>query len=283
MNRLVANSYYLMQAALARYGRRYAELSTNERQFVQIDAMKAQRLEALLLASPQAAPIVIGVEASERALAEVKARYDSETAFHEDLRANHLREADLRAALERELWVEALMERIASTAKPVSDAEVRAWFEHHPDKFARAETRVARHILITINEDISENHRATALRRLQQLRAEMDGSLAQFEELARHHSECPTALEGGLIGRVPQGKLYAALDAALFALDEGEISGVIESDIGFHLVLCEKIHPAEIIAFAEAAPQIRAALTGHRGKEATSAFVAALLHAAGKR
>ncbi|MDD5462304.1 MAG: peptidylprolyl isomerase [Methylococcales bacterium] len=61
------------------------------------------------------------------------------------------------------------------------------------------------------------------------------------KELALKHSECPTALQGGVSGIVPRGKLCPELDAALFSIKAGEISEIVESEIGFHLVLCQQI------------------------------------------
>jgi len=71
------------------------------------------------------------------------------------------------------------------------------------------------------------------------------------------HSECPTALQGGDLGTVPRGALYPELDAVLFTLKKREVSTVVESEIGLHILLCKQIHAAETLSLAKATPKIR--------------------------
>ena len=56
---------------------------------------------------------------------------------------------------------------------------------------------------------------------------------------------------------MPRGKLYPELDAMLFKMKEGSISPVIESEIGWHILLCKQIHKAENLSLAKATPNIR--------------------------
>src|SRR5690606_29960784 len=94
-----------------------------------------------------------------------------------------------------------------------------------------------------------------------------------FADLAMRHSECPSALEGGLLGKVRRGQLYAALDEALFRLMPGEMSGIVESPLGFHLLHCDEVIPARVIGFDEAAPIIRRRLQDKARREALRALL----------
>jgi nitrogen fixation protein NifM len=136
-----------------------------------------------------------------------------------------------------------------------------------------------RHILVTVNDDIAENRRDRSRAAIDAIRARLDGTREQFARLAGRHSECPSALEGGLLGRVPPGRLYAALDARLFAMQAGETSEPIESETGFHILYCEAIHPPKTVPFDEAAPKIRAAIDQKRREKAQALWLAALMRA----
>ena len=57
-----------------------------------------------------------------------------------------------------------------------------------------------------------------------------------FADLARDHSDCPSARQGGALGRFGRAVMVPAFEEAAFALDVGETSGVIETDFGFHLI-----------------------------------------------
>ena len=142
------------------------------------------------------------------------------------------------------------------------------------------ERRTARHLLITVNDDFAENRRDLARARIEQLAEQMQGPAGgraqRFESLARQHSECPTALEGGRLGEVVPGQLYPALDAALFALGSGEIGGPVESELGFHLLLCERIQPGRSIPFTQARPQIRALLEERGRRNCQKAWIGGL-------
>ena len=137
---------------------------------------------------------------------------------------------------------------------------MQLYYEMNKERFRQAETRTARHVLITINEEYPENSRENALQRIRQVAAQATGNPKQFAKLARQYSECPTAMEGGKLGTVPRGQLYPQLDTVLFNLFNGQASEPVESEIGFHVLLCEQIFPARTIALSQARPQIRALL-----------------------
>jgi peptidyl-prolyl cis-trans isomerase C len=150
------------------------------------------------------------------------------------------------------------------------------FYELQRDRFARPERRTARHILLTINAEFAENQRDVALARIERIAAQLQGQVEQFGTLARQHSECPTAMQQGQLGTLPRGQLYPALDAALFALAEGEMSGVVESELGFHLLLCEQIEPAELMTFAQVQSKIHMLLQTRRQREYQKSWLAQL-------
>jgi parvulin-like peptidyl-prolyl isomerase len=111
--------------------------------------------------------------------------------------------------------------------------------------------------LISINPDYPENTRENARRRLEEIAETLKRKPHKFAALALKNSECPTAFEGGELGTLVKGKLYPELDSALFTLKEQEISAVVETEIGFHLIQCLKIMPAETLSLKKATPKIK--------------------------
>ncbi|PLX37426.1 MAG: nitrogen fixation protein NifM [Hyphomicrobiales bacterium] len=271
------HAHHLMRASLSLFEKCFDELTDEEKWLARQEAQKSSEIEALILASPEAAGVIITPEMLDQTMAEVQSRYDGRKAFKQDLKRNGLKIKDLRHALERELMVEAVLEKVAASAPTASDADIRAWYDRHPQKFQRPETRTVRHILITINEDIPENQRETALATINDIHAKCNGASDQFQNLALIHSECPSALEGGLLGRVPRGKLYTALDKALFNMDEGTTSPVLETETGFHILYCEKIHPSDIVGYDEAAPQIKQAMDKKLRQKSQTLWLSALM------
>ena len=94
--------------------------------------------------------------------------------------------------------------------------------------------------------------------------------------LAEAHSECPTALEQGLLGEVARGKLYPELEAVLFTLQEGHFGGPVETRLGFHLIFCERIHPAQAPPFTKVRDAIRTRLVERSRRDCQQAWLAGL-------
>jgi peptidyl-prolyl cis-trans isomerase C len=239
-------------------------------------ADQSYEVEDLVLGSPEARGILITPDEVERAYAEVAQRYTDGGELEADLQRNGLDESLLREALRRELIFDSAMQRVAARAIVADDLDMRLFYELNEDKFRVVEKRVARHILVTINEDYAENTRAEARRRIEALRTQIDGSAKRFVKTARRHSECPTALEGGKLGTVQQGQLYPELDAVLFGMEEGGVSEVVESEIGLHLLLCEKVQPARHVPYSKARDGIHEIITRRNRRNCQKAWVAAL-------
>jgi len=267
--------YLLLNAAAQLFGKAPSELDEAQWQEAVALAGKESLLQARILESREADGSGVTQEELDEALAGLRAAYDSHTAFLEDLLKNGMNESTLTSAGEEKLRVEKIMQVVAE-AVTVSDADVEAFYLANPDKFTHDELREARHILITINTQFPENRRKAVRARLKKIAGELQGRPGSFADLALKHSECPTALEGGVLGKLPQGKLYAELDRMLFAMGEGEDSAIIESPIGMHILRCERIHPAGIVPLKEAADSIRDHLLQSRRSSAQKQWIRSL-------
>lgn len=250
-------AYQLLRIALERYKKSVAELSKQEFQMATKQAQKLQAMEAAVLASPEAENVIITAEQIAAAVKDVAARFTDTQSYLKALKDNRLDEESLGNALYRELKFDAVMNKISANAAQVSDLDVQIYYHMHGEKFNSPETRMAHHILITINPDYAENTREAARARIESVLQSLQSGEANFADLAVRHSECPSALQGGQLGYVKRGQLYPALDQALFEMTEGEMSEVLESDSGFHIVYCEEIKPAHTITLEMAQGKIR--------------------------
>ena len=249
--------YTLLRAALSLFKRAPADLETAQLQQVQRQARNEYEIETRVINSTEAASVIVTEQELERAILEVRNRFDDEESFLAALETNHLNLELLKAALFRQCKVNAVLERVASHSPKVNEVEIGIFYHSHPEKFQKPEVRHARHILISINPDYPENTRETARLRIEEIAETLKRKPHKFADLALKNSECPTALNGGELGAIVAGKLYPELDEVLFKLKENEISGVVETEIGFHLIQCQKIIHAEIISLKKATPKIR--------------------------
>ncbi len=257
------DAYLLLNAAVQLFEKVPADLSEDERQQAAELAGKESLMQAKILDADEAVGITVDDAAIAASMKEIEERYPSHADFLSDLVRNGLNEGTLKASLIRTLKVDAVMEKVAESVV-VSDDEVSVFYNDNLTKFEHSELREASHILITINPQFPENRRKAVKSRLKKIAAQLADKPDSFADLAMRHSECPTALEGGFLGKLPKAKLYPELDRQLFAMGEGEISGIVESPVGFHIIRCTKIHEAGTASLEEAEPMIREHLLKQR-------------------
>lgn len=272
--------YLTLKLARELYAKAPDALDDGERLRVAKAAKRQQEIEQRILASANAALVVLPAASVEACVKDIRDRYPNEPEFDADLVRVGLDEAELRAAIERDLKVEAVLEQISAAVTPVSDTEVEIFYLQHRQRFTRPETRTLRHILVTINDQMPGSERDAAHARIEAIRARLAKDGSRFGEQALKHSECPTAMNGGLLGKVPRGKLYPEVEAAAFALAAGELSDVVESPIGFHVVLCEAIDAGSDVPLADVTERVRDHLMSARRAAAQKAWIAGLFQPA---
>ncbi len=268
--------YTLLRAALSLFQKPPADLPEEQLKRAMQQACNEFDIESRVLNSTEAVGVIVGEQELAQAFVEVRSRFDSDEHFEDTLQANGLDEAGLKAALARQCKVNVVLERVAARSPKVNEVEIGIFYHSHPEKFRRPEQRMARHILISINPDYPENTREQALQRIEALSVILKRKPHKFSELALKHSECPTAFNGGQLGVVVEGKLYPELDAALFSLRSNEVSGVVETEIGFHLIHCQKIIPVETVSLKNAAPKIKKLMQERYRRQCQRAWLASL-------
>ena len=269
-------AFHAFRIALARFGRTPDRLDPARRARLGPLAEKAMAVERRVLSSSRAGECVPADADVLAAVAEAEKACGGKAAFASVLAANGLTRMAFAAGAARELRFDAVMRGVGAAAPDPAESEIRAFFERHADRFRLPETRTLRHILITVNPDFPENRRAEAERRIAVLARRLKREPTAFEALARGHSECPTALEGGLVGTYPRGVLYPEIDALLFSLAPGDIAGPVETAMGFHLVRCDAVLPERTKEIDEAAGEIHEHLARTARAAAQRAWLAGL-------
>lgn len=268
-------AYHLLKAATAQYGRAPQALNPDEKDRAERIAVKSLEIESLVLGSDEASKISVDEGAVTKALNEMQASYEDPSGFMAALASQGLDIDSLKEAVSRELWATLVMERVGARAEPVTDEDIKTFFETNQDKFSVEETRTVRHILVTINDDYEDNTRDAAQLRIEEVLVRLNRG-EDFGLVAKTSSECPTAVEQGILGRAPRGKLFPELDAALFDLDEGALAGPIETEMGFHIIRCDKIHAPEKADLEQARPSIFNYLTQKNAQQAQRLWLASL-------
>lgn len=147
----------------------------------------------------------------------------------------------------------------------LDDSAVRAQYEAEKAKFIVPEQRHARHIFFkvarTAGNQVREAEKKKAEAVLQLVRGGMD-----FAAAARKYSEGPTAANGGDLGFFSRGRMVKSFDDVVFSLKPGEISGVVESPFGYHIIKLVEVRPAFTRPYDQVKDEIAAAMKRRQAK-----------------
>jgi peptidyl-prolyl cis-trans isomerase D len=139
----------------------------------------------------------------------------------------------------------------------VSDAEIAQYYEQNKSRFSTEEQRRASHILVTAAADASNEVRKAAHARAEKVLAEVRKSPANFAAMATQYSDDPgSKSRGGDLDFFGRNAMVKPFETAAFALNKGEISGLVETDFGYHIIMLTDVRPGGGKPLAEVRGQI---------------------------
>lgn len=192
-------------------------------------------------------------------LAEIKRNFPSEADFQGALAQRGLTVNALRDRLRTNLTVQNLVGKVTSVS--VTDAEVEQYFRQHRSEYDQPEQVRASHILL--ESDAEARFVLARLRR---------GD--KFEDLARQYSKDPGSKEqSGDLGFVSRGQLVGEFEKAAFTLRPGQVSGIVKTQFGYHLIKVTGRKDPQPANLAQVRDQIRAQLLSKKREAAFQAWL----------
>jgi len=137
----------------------------------------------------------------------------------------------------------------------LTDEEIKEYYEYNIDAFKVPRKVKARHILFKVGKDAPEEEINKVKERAAKVLEEAKKG-EDFAALAKKYSEGPTAKDGGDLGYFSEGQMVKPFEEAAFKLKKGEISGLVRTDFGFHIIKVEDVQPARTKSFEEVRKQI---------------------------
>ncbi|HXD41553.1 MAG TPA: SurA N-terminal domain-containing protein [Ramlibacter sp.] len=143
----------------------------------------------------------------------------------------------------------------------VNEQDLKTYYEQNAGRLSGTEERRASHILIAASKSAPAAEREKAQARAQELLAEVKKSPGSFAEIAKKNSQDPgSAVNGGDLDYFARGAMTKPFEDAAFSLKKGEISGVVESEFGYHIIMVTDIKSPKQRSFEEMKPEIEAEL-----------------------
>ena len=191
----------------------------------------------------------------EDKLAQGKARFSNDQDFVKAVKELEMDENDLRDYTRRDLIISNFVEKTIVPKVTVTEADAKKFYDENPDKFTKSESVKASHILLGVDPKATADEKKAAREKADKLRKELTSG-SDFAALAKGNSTCPSSQQGGDLGFFGKGQMVPAFEKAAFALKPGEISDVVETQFGYHIIKVTDKKSAEKVDFKEARPRI---------------------------
>jgi peptidyl-prolyl cis-trans isomerase C len=155
----------------------------------------------------------------------------------------------------------------------VSDDDLKTYYDTHKDEFKTPEMIKARHILVKVDSSASEDDKKKAKEKAEMyLKRIKDGE--DFAKLASEVSDDPgSKTKGGDLGFFPKGRMVKPFEDAAFALKPGEISGIVETQFGFHIIKVEDRKDSTLESFDAVKERLRQKLVQERTRKEITDFI----------
>ncbi len=190
----------------------------------------------------------------------IKDNFSSSEEFNEALRANNITITQLKENIKRQLLINKVLKEAKSQIS-IADDELLEYFNENQENFLEPEQVHARHILIETKEEANN------------LLLQLKEGLTDFAELAKEKSTCPSAPSGGDLGFFAKGQMVKEFEDAAFSLEPGEISDIVQTQFGYHIIKCEEKKEEYSPTFEEAKDDIYNTMRSQKENEAISTFI----------
>ena len=262
---------------MARRGRQVSPSDTAQLQHDVLDQMVGREL--LLQEGSKQVPADVDQKTREQ-IDTVKKQFGGEERFRDTLGETGITPEEYAKRVRDNVIVQGAIQQVLDKEVKVAPEEIKSFYDKNPDQFRRPETVRASHILIRIPPGASDEVK-------KEKRAQIDAARTlvksgeKFADVAKKASEDPgTASNGGDLGFFPRGAMVPEFETAAFSLKTNELSDVITTQFGYHLLLVTDHRPAQTVPFDEVKDKLGQFLKQQKGDDVVRDHVAGLRKAA---
>lgn len=208
----------------------------------------------------------------EEKLSQGKARFSTTAEFEAALKANNIDEKELKKIIRKEIIITNLYQTDVIDKITVTDAEVKKFYDENKDKFKKPESYHASHILIGVDPQATPAEKKKAREKAEAIRKKLLAG-ADFAKLAKEDSTCPSKEKGGDLGTFSKGDMVPEFEKATEALKPGQISDVVETQFGYHIIKLIEKKDAGVVPFDEVNDKIQGYLKQTKAQKALLEYV----------
>jgi peptidyl-prolyl cis-trans isomerase C len=214
------------------------------------NALESLISRELLYQEAQKSGITADENTANSELERFKSQFQDKKNYAMALSDMKMTEDELKTLLGNEWALKQFVEKRFSDKAEVTDAEAREYFDRNPDVFKRPEQVKASHILIKVEPGADEAQTAAAHEKMKNIEGRIEKGEA-FADLARANSQCPSSSRGGDLGYFGRGQMVKPFEDVAFSLNKDEMSGIVKTDFGYHLIKTTDKKPATAMTYED--------------------------------
>lgn len=189
----------------------------------------------LLYQESQKAGVKVEDTAVDEKFGAWKKQFPDESQFKNIMGMMNLTEDVIKSQIRQQMAVEEFIDKKFADKVAVSDKEIRDYYDANPDFFKQPEQVKASHILIKVDPKADEAKKSEARKKMEGLQDQLKKG-GDFAAIAKEFSECPSNAKGGDLGYFKRGQMVKPFEDTAFALKSGEMSDIVETRFGYHLI-----------------------------------------------
>jgi peptidyl-prolyl cis-trans isomerase C len=208
-------------------------------------------------------------------MAQNKGKFPSPELFEDALKKSGVTEKDLTEITKKDIIISNYIETKIVPTITVSDEEIKNFYNENRDKLVEEPQVKASHILIGVDAGAPAETKQKAREKAEGILKELNAG-KDFAEMAKTNSTCPSKDQGGDLGFFGKGQMVPEFEQAAFALKPGELSKVVETQFGYHIIKVTERKDAEPPKLEELKEKIAAFLKGQKTQKSVFDFVTKL-------
>jgi peptidyl-prolyl cis-trans isomerase C len=202
----------------------------------------------------------------------IRKRFSDEAEYKKALEGMGVSEKEIRTDIQRGLAISQLLDINVGQKVTVTEEESKNFYNNNPDMFKQPEQIKASHILIKVAPDAEESKKVQARKKIETIQKKIHQG-QNFGLMAKTNSEGPTAQREGDLGYFTRGQMVKPFEDAAFALNIGEVSEIVETQFGYHLIKVTDKKPARTIPYKEVQPMLDQHLKNEKEKTEIQGYI----------
>lgn len=230
----------------------------------------------ILYQESQKSGIKVDKNKIDEELSVIKKRFPSMDEYKKALSTMKISEDEIKNQIKKKLAINALVDMKIAQKIVVTDKETKTYYDANPDLFKQPEQVRASHILIKVEAGADQQKKAQAMQKIKEIQQKLkDGQ--DFAALAKKYSEDKgSSANGGDLGFFARGQMVKPFEDAAFAMKPNEVSDIVETQFGYHLIKVYRQKPGKILVYAEVKDLLTERMRQEKTQQEATKYIAEL-------